>query len=376
MKFVFQLCVFFLIFVNEINSQNFEIEDIKLINNLYINEEYDVIKSKLKSLGYNLKSTTPDYTIGKIGYCGQFTYSKKIHYHFASDYNTKGKDGLESDLSFKTEKYLNYKSCEVQINLIFNDGVPTPIAKSRDDKALYIYKGLLDYNSSLAIISTKEIPNENEDYKRGIKEVSLKNINDNYGEVNEGQSDFENFPSKELVYMEYTDLKLPMITPELKTYFFNTLKIKNTFNLPYSPIENIKEYLQKPARKAVSIPIIKSGNLHKIKVSIGGKKVDYFIDSGASEVAISKNMEKYLKDLGVIRESDYLESAVFTLANGESQLFRRVLLPSINIGAIKITEVNCYIVEDNTPLLLGKSLLDKFTSWEINNKTSSIEIVY
>ena len=98
------------------------------------------------------------------------------------------------------------------------------------------------------------------------------------------------------------------------------------------------------------------------------------IDSGASEMFITKSTEQYLLDLGIIRNSDFLQPKIFTLADGSQKEYRRVLIPSVKIGTIRVDDVAVAITEDDSPLLLGKSFLDKFISWKINNDKQTIDL--
>ncbi len=47
--------------------------DLFEIMDLYIGEQYDVVKSKLSNLGFEITESTPDYSFNKVDYRGNFT---------------------------------------------------------------------------------------------------------------------------------------------------------------------------------------------------------------------------------------------------------------------------------------------------------------
>lgn len=89
---------------------------------------------------------------------------------------------------------------------------------------------------------------------------------------------------------------------------------------------------------------------------------------------ISKSMETKFLDLGIIRNSDYLPSRIFVLADGSQKTYRRVKLSSIRIAGERVEDIIVAITDDSSPLLLGKSFLNKFKSWKLNNTNSTIEL--
>ncbi len=124
----------------------------------------------------------------------------------------------------------------------------------------------------------------------------------------------------------------------------------------------------------VSIPFAKISNLSVLNVSICGYNFNYILDSGASDLTIDKTVEDFLLKCGLITKDNYLKPKKYILANGKSHAFKRVLIPKIKIGNLEIENVVTVIVEDKSPLLLGKGVLDRFTSWTINNELNVIEI--
>jgi predicted aspartyl protease len=57
----------------------------------------------------------------------------------------------------------------------------------------------------------------------------------------------------------------------------------------------------------------------------------------------------------------------YKLADGTIVEYKRTLIPSLTVGGNRVSNVAASIVPDDQPLLLGKSFLDKFKSWKIDN---------
>lgn len=123
-----------------------------------------------------------------------------------------------------------------------------------------------------------------------------------------------------------------------------------------------------------SINLIKSGKTYYVNISIGGKKKKYVLDSGASDVTIDESTYKQLRQSGIIKVKHKLPDGEYQIADGSSKTYRRTLLPEISIGTLKIIDVVTTIVPDGQPLLLGKSFLDNFKTWKIDNSKNILII--
>ena len=122
------------------------------------------------------------------------------------------------------------------------------------------------------------------------------------------------------------------------------------------------------------IKLTKEGNVYYINVKIGSITRKFILDTGASEVNISEELERELIFEGIITKSDYLQKGNYKTANGSIQECRRVLIKSITVGGYTISNVTASISNDNSPILLGKSFLDKFKKWSIDNQKSELDL--
>lgn len=110
---------------------------------------------------------------------------------------------------------------------------------------------------------------------------------------------------------------------------------------------------------------------YKVKIDIGGVSKYFLLDTGASDLLISSELEKELLKKGAIQSADYAGESEYTLANGETVIARVVYLSNIQMGDYTINNVVAGIIEGGS-LLCGNSLLGKFSHWEIDQKNMQL----
>ncbi len=120
------------------------------------------------------------------------------------------------------------------------------------------------------------------------------------------------------------------------------------------------------------IDLINNNGVFIVPILINGEKLDFILDSGASEISISKEVEQLFIFNGTIKKENYLEPALYRIANGNIISCRRVNLGEVKIGNTAIRNVVASIGISNTPLLLGRNFFDNFNSWTINNQTNRL----
>jgi predicted aspartyl protease len=122
-----------------------------------------------------------------------------------------------------------------------------------------------------------------------------------------------------------------------------------------------------------TIPLTKLLNVYKLKVSFGSIEKYFTLDSGANDVFINGDLERELLLDGLIKKSDYLSTHPYRMADGTMVDCRRIKLNNITIGGYTINNVIVAISDKSAGmLLLGKSLLDKFSDWKIDNKKEEL----
>jgi aspartyl protease family protein len=121
-----------------------------------------------------------------------------------------------------------------------------------------------------------------------------------------------------------------------------------------------------------AIDLINNNGVFIVPILINGEKLEFILDSGASEISISKEVEQLFIFNGTIKKENYLEPALYRIANGNIISCRRVNLGEVKIGNITIRNVVASIGISNTPLLLGRNFFDNFNSWTIDNQTNRL----
>ena len=179
-------------------------------------------------------------------------------------------------------------------------------------------------------------------------------------------------------YFELTQFKEEYVAKKAMnafSYLFNIAIESGVYNRndddPFAP-ENYTDDLFKivSPKNQSSISLQESGGVYQLWVKIGSVKKLFILDSGASELAISRETERDLISSGMITKENYLRSGLYRLADGSIVEARRILIPSIQVGDFTVYNVTASVGGSGAPLLLGRSFLDKFQKWSIDNSNN------
>ncbi|HXH19036.1 MAG TPA: retropepsin-like aspartic protease [Chitinophagales bacterium] len=120
------------------------------------------------------------------------------------------------------------------------------------------------------------------------------------------------------------------------------------------------------------IALSKYLSIYRVKVRIGTLEKSFILDSGASDVLVSKAFEKELLDAGLLKKADMLGEKLYQLADGSKVKGRIYMLSGLQIGGFTIDNVVAGVISEDASLLLGKSFLDKFKKWKIDNERNTL----
>jgi hypothetical protein len=124
------------------------------------------------------------------------------------------------------------------------------------------------------------------------------------------------------------------------------------------------------------VDLLHTMGVYKLKVKVGSVEKYFVLDSGAGDVFISSDYERELLLEGLIKKADYKSSKMYILADGKQVDCRRVVLNGIQVGGYTVNNITAAITDQkNALLLLGKSFLDKFTNWSIDNSKEQLVLV-
>jgi clan AA aspartic protease (TIGR02281 family) len=101
-------------------------------------------------------------------------------------------------------------------------------------------------------------------------------------------------------------------------------------------------------------------------------KLNFLVDSGASDVSIPSDVFASLLRSGAITESDITGSRQFVDANGDTSRAKVFIIRSLKVGSVEVSRVEADVAPVNAPLLLGQSFLKRFKSWSIDNATQEL----
>jgi gag-polyprotein putative aspartyl protease len=101
-------------------------------------------------------------------------------------------------------------------------------------------------------------------------------------------------------------------------------------------------------------------------------KLDFLVDSGASDVSIPADVFSTLVRTNTVAKTDITGFRNYRNADGEISQSKTFVIRSLKIGNIEVLNVHAKEAPANAPLLLGQSFLKRFKSWSIDNATQEL----
>ncbi|XVJ65511.1 MAG: clan AA aspartic protease [Lacibacter sp.] len=124
--------------------------------------------------------------------------------------------------------------------------------------------------------------------------------------------------------------------------------------------------------QADTIPVLTINNMTFVKVKVGELVQIWLFDTGASDLLINFETEQSLKTQGILVNDNYLGTGEYEMANGQVDTCRKYKINSIQIGDFSVNNLIVAVTDKGRKNILGKSLLNKFQNWEINNKSGHL----
>lgn len=122
--------------------------------------------------------------------------------------------------------------------------------------------------------------------------------------------------------------------------------------------------------------IVKMENDNGVKyiwVEINGIRLKFIFDTGASNICISSAEATVLYRQGTLQKEDILDVQYFQDATGNVSAGTRINLRTVKIGNRVLKNIEATVIDNNeAPLLLGQSALEKFGKISIDNKNNVI----
>jgi clan AA aspartic protease (TIGR02281 family) len=121
------------------------------------------------------------------------------------------------------------------------------------------------------------------------------------------------------------------------------------------------------------IPLVKmSGGLIAPVVINNTLKLNFIVDSGASDVSIPADVFASLVQANTVTQADITGIRNYKNADGEVFQSKTFVIRSLKIGNVEAQRVQAKVSPSNAPPLLGQSFLKRFKSWSIDNSTQEL----
>jgi predicted aspartyl protease len=127
---------------------------------------------------------------------------------------------------------------------------------------------------------------------------------------------------------------------------------------------------------SITIPMQREGGTYTVPVLINNAiTLDFVIDSGASDVSVPADVVSTLFRTGTIKESDFIGTQTYVLADGSKVPSMQFRLRSLKVGDKILGDVIASVAPAQGSLLLGQSFLSRFQSWSIDNASHSLLLI-
>lgn len=118
-----------------------------------------------------------------------------------------------------------------------------------------------------------------------------------------------------------------------------------------------------------TVSVLNINNMAFVKVKVGQIVQVWLFDTGASDLLINNETEQALKQQGVLNNENYIGTGEYEMANGQVDTCRKYRISGFKVGDYIFNNLIIAVTDKGKRNILGKSFLNKFQSWEINNKT-------
>lgn len=114
------------------------------------------------------------------------------------------------------------------------------------------------------------------------------------------------------------------------------------------------------------IPLIKKSGVSYLQCELNGVKLDFVFDTGASDICISKTEASFLLKNNHLELNDFLGYEKSQIANGDIIENSVIFIRELKIGKYTLENLKATVINNqNAPLLLGKSVINRFHKVEI-----------
>ncbi|WP_445752892.1 retropepsin-like aspartic protease family protein [Polaribacter sp.] len=114
--------------------------------------------------------------------------------------------------------------------------------------------------------------------------------------------------------------------------------------------------------------------IYQIPCIVNGISMNFIFDTGASDVSISLKEANYLIENAKLKKEDILSKVNYRVASGEIIEGTKIIIKNLQIGNIKLQNVEASIIhEQKAPLLLGQSAIGRIGKYSIEGNKLILE---
>ncbi len=122
------------------------------------------------------------------------------------------------------------------------------------------------------------------------------------------------------------------------------------------------------------IKMNKVNGVYQIPCKVNGIPMNFILDTGASDISISLTETEFLIKQGLLTEEDFVGKIEYQIADGSIKEGTIVILKTIEIDNIILTDLTATIVhEQNAPLLFGQSAIKKLGPYRVNGDILTLD---
>lgn len=126
----------------------------------------------------------------------------------------------------------------------------------------------------------------------------------------------------------------------------------------------------------IRVQMIQANGTYAVPVQINGAlSLNFFLDSGATNVSIPSDVFGTLVRTGTLAKTDVIGKSKYMLADGSIKEAPTFQIRSLKVGTVTLENVRALVTEANGPLLLGMSFLARFRSWSVDNAQHQLVLV-
>ena len=126
---------------------------------------------------------------------------------------------------------------------------------------------------------------------------------------------------------------------------------------------------------ADSVQVLNMNGLTYVKLKLGSLIQFWLFDTGASDLLITKEMEETLKTENILGTENFRGVKEYEMANGLVDSCRTYNVNGVRIGDYFLNNVMIAVSDKAKRIIAGKSLLNKFSSWILDNKNNKLVLI-